>query len=60
MVLANGSNRAPTLPSSAAGQVYTLKDDKSQLDKLAGQNVAVKGKVVGTTNIADSIATATL
>jgi hypothetical protein len=40
------------------GQVYTLKGDKSQLDKLAGQKVTIKGKVNGTTITVDSIAAA--
>jgi hypothetical protein len=38
--------------------VYILKGDKSQFDKLAGQNVTVKGKVDGTTVTVDSIAAA--
>ncbi len=39
----------------SGGKVYTLKGDKSQIDKLAGENVVVKGKVSGTTISADSI-----
>jgi hypothetical protein len=39
-------------------KVYTLKGDKSQLDKFAGQNVTVKGKVDGKTFTVDSIAAA--
>jgi hypothetical protein len=38
--------------------VYTLKGDKGQLDKFAGQNVTVKGKVDGKTFTVDSIAAA--
>jgi hypothetical protein len=36
--------------------VYTLKGDKNQFDKLAGQNVTIKGKVDGKTITVDSIA----
>jgi hypothetical protein len=39
----------------SAGKVYTLKGDKTQLDKFAGENVVVKGKVSGTTISVDSI-----
>ena len=39
-------------------KVYTLKGDKSQVDKFAGQNVTVKGKVGGKTFTVDSIAAA--
>jgi hypothetical protein len=39
-------------------RVYTLKGDKSQFDKLAGQNVIIKGKVDGKTITMDSIAAA--
>jgi hypothetical protein len=39
----------------SGGKVYTLKGDKSQIDKLAGENVVVKGKVSGTTISVDSI-----
>jgi hypothetical protein len=39
-------------------KVYTLKGDKSQLDKFAGQNVTVKGKIDGKTFSVDSIAVA--
>ena len=39
-------------------KVYTLKGDKAQFDKLAGQNVTVKGKVEGKTLTVDSIAAA--
>src|ERR1700738_4026554 len=38
-----------------SGKVYTLKGDKTQLDKFAGENVVVNGKVSGTTISADSI-----
>jgi hydroxyethylthiazole kinase-like sugar kinase family protein len=41
-----------------ADKVYTLKGDKSQLDKFAGQNVTVKGKVDGTTITVSSISPA--
>src|SRR6266403_2570403 len=36
-------------------KVYTLKGDKAQFDKFAGENVIVKGKVSGTTISVDSI-----
>lgn len=36
-------------------KVYTLKGDKNQLDKFAGQYVTVKGKLDGTTITASSI-----
>jgi hypothetical protein len=42
----------------SGSQVYTLKGDKSQFDKLAGQKVTIKGKVNGTTITVDSIAAA--
>jgi hypothetical protein len=42
----------------SAGKVYTLKGDKSQFDKFAGQNVTVKGKLDGKTITVDSIAAA--
>src|SRR4051812_12279644 len=40
----------------SGGKVYTLKGDNAQLDKLAGQNVKVTGKVSGSTVMVDSIA----
>jgi hypothetical protein len=39
----------------SGGKVYILKGDKTQLDKFAGENVVVKGKVSGTTISVDSI-----
>jgi hypothetical protein len=39
-------------------KVYTLKGDKSQIDKFAGEAVTVKGKVDGMTVSVDSIAAA--
>ena len=36
-------------------KVYTLKGDKAQFDKFAGQKVIVKGKVSGNTISVDSI-----
>ena len=39
-------------------KVYTLKGDKSQIDKFAGEAVTVKGKVDGMTVTVDSIAAA--
>jgi hypothetical protein len=39
----------------SSGKVYTLKGDKTQFDKFAGENVVVKGKVSGTTILVDSI-----
>ncbi len=41
----------------SGGKVYTLKGNKSQFDKFAGENVVVKGKVTGTTISVDSIRT---
>jgi hypothetical protein len=38
--------------------VYTLKGGKTQLDKFAGQNVTIKGKVDGKTVTVDSIVAA--
>ena len=38
--------------------MYTLKGDKAQIGKFAGQNVMVKGKVSGTTVTVDSISAA--
>ena len=40
---------------ASGGKVYILKGDKSQLDKFAGENVSVKGKVNGNTISVDSI-----
>ena len=37
------------------GKVYTLKGDKTQFDKFAGQKVVVKGEVSGTTISVNSI-----
>ena len=39
----------------SGGKVYTLKGNKSQFDKFAGENVVVKGKVTGKTISVDSI-----
>src|ERR1700694_1953291 len=39
----------------SGGKVYTLKGDKAQFDKFAGENVIVKGKLSGTTVSVDSI-----
>jgi hypothetical protein len=39
----------------SGGKVYTLRGNKAQFDKLAGENVVVKGKVFGTTVSVDSI-----
>ena len=39
-------------------KVYTLKGDTAQFDKFAGQNVAVKGTVSGSTVTVASIAAA--
>lgn len=41
---------------ATGNKVYTLKGDKAQLDKLAGENVTVKGKAVGNTIMVESIA----
>jgi hypothetical protein len=40
---------------ASGGKVYTLKGDKAQFNKFAGENVVVKGKVSGTTISVDSI-----
>jgi hypothetical protein len=40
------------------GKVYTLKGNGSELDKYAGQNVKVTGKVSGTAVTVDSISPA--
>ena len=37
------------------GKLYTLKGDKAQFDKFAGQKVVVKGEVPGTTISVNSI-----
>jgi len=39
----------------SGGKVYTLKGNKTQFDKFAGENVIVKGNVSGTTISVDSI-----
>jgi hypothetical protein len=39
----------------SGGKIYTLKGDKAQFDKFAGENVVVKGKLSGTTISVDSI-----
>src|SRR6266851_2252214 len=39
----------------SGGKVYTLRGDKAQFNKFAGENVIVKGKVSGTTISVDSI-----
>jgi hypothetical protein len=39
-------------------KVYTSKGDKAQFDKFAGQNVAIKGTVSGSTVTVESIAAA--
>jgi hypothetical protein len=39
----------------SGGKVYTLKGDKSQIDKFAGENVVAKGKLNGSTISVDSI-----
>jgi hypothetical protein len=41
-----------------AEKVYTLKGDKSELDKYAGEKVTVKGTVSGDTVTAQSVAPA--
>jgi hypothetical protein len=41
---------------ASGDKVYTLKGDKTQFDKLAGQAVTVKGKVTGNTIAVESIA----
>jgi hypothetical protein len=37
------------------GKVYTLKGNRAELDKFAGQNVKVTGKVSGNTVAVDSV-----
>jgi hypothetical protein len=39
----------------SAGKVYTLKCDNSQVDKFAGQNVTIKGRLDGKTITVNSI-----
>ena len=39
----------------SGGKIYTLKGNKSQFDKFAGENVVVKSKVTGTTIAVDFI-----
>lgn len=39
----------------SGSKVYTLKGDKTQFDKFAGETVVVKGNVSGTTISVDSI-----
>jgi hypothetical protein len=39
----------------SGGKVYTLKGNKTQFDKFAGEKVIVKGNVSGTTISVDSI-----
>ena len=39
-------------------KVYTLKGNKSDIDKLAGERATVKGKVSGNTITVDSISAA--
>jgi hypothetical protein len=46
-----GSDFAPV----GGGKVYTLKGNKTQFDKFAGENVIVKGNVSGTIISVDSI-----
>ena len=43
---------------ASGDKVYILKGDKSRFDKLAGQNVTVKGKIDGKTITVESIAAA--
>jgi hypothetical protein len=40
----------------SGGKVYTLKGNKTQFDKFAGENVIVNGNASGTTISVDSIA----
>jgi hypothetical protein len=42
----------------SGGKVYTLKGNSVQLDKFAGQNVKVTGKVSGSTVTVDAISAA--
>ena len=42
----------------SGSKVYTLKGDKAQLDKFAGQKVTIKGKASGNTIIVNSISAA--
>jgi len=51
-------NQGSDFALASADKVYILKGDKSQLDKFAGQNVTVRGKVDGKTITVDSIAAA--
>jgi hypothetical protein len=38
-------------------KVYTLKGDKAQIDKFAGEKATVKGEIKGETILVSSIAT---
>jgi len=40
---------------ASGNKVYTLKGDKEQFDKLAGQHVTIKGTTEGTTITVNSI-----
>ena len=42
----------------SGGKVYTLKGDKAQIDKYAGQKVTIKGDVSGDTITVKSVAAA--
>lgn len=42
----------------SGGKVYTLKGDTKALDKYAGQNVTVTGKISGTTVTVSSVSPA--
>jgi hypothetical protein len=42
----------------SGGKVYTLKGDKTQFDKFAGQNVTVKGTASGSTLTVESLTVA--
>ncbi|MBN9615396.1 MAG: hypothetical protein BGO25_03330 [Acidobacteriales bacterium 59-55] len=43
---------------ASGDKVYTLKSDKAQFDRFAGQNATVKGKVSGDAISVDSISRA--
>lgn len=40
----------------SGGKIYTLKGDKAQFDKYAGQTVKIKGTIAGSDLTVDSIA----
>lgn len=48
-------NQGADYALASGDKVYTLKGDKTQFEKLAGQKVTIKGKAEGNTIVVDSI-----